>query len=155
MLKLLGSVLLFACAALISHTRNRRIDERISQIRALCSLISFFRLQIDLFCVPVGEIFKRADADLINKCHFAKKAEDASAFTSFEGDLPQDVLALLSSFGSELGTLYREEQLKSCDYHASKLKEKLTKLENVAPSQKKLNRTLLFSASLGIIILFI
>ena len=153
--KLIGASLVVASAAFIAHIRNREIDEKISQIKALCSLISFFRSQIDLFCVPVGEIFKRADANLIKKCRFAKGGENAASFSELEGNLPDDVLALLSSFSSELGTLYREEQLKSCDHYISRLKEKLDLLESNAPKQKKLNTVLFLSAAIGIVILFI
>ena len=153
--KIIGSALVLSVALTLSMIKNRRIDEKISQLSSLCALISFFRLQIDLYCAPIGEIFKRADKDVVLRCRFRKDPLTADAFTDIDTCLSSDVISLLSSFASELGGSYRDEQLKSCDYHLAKLKERLSRLEKDAPNEKKLNTVLFLSAATGIIILFI
>lgn len=153
--KILGAVLVLLVAVTLSRIRNRRIDGNISQLSALCSLISFFRLQIDLFCTPVGEIFRRADKEMLKRCRFKAEPTSARAFTDIETSLSSDMLECLASFSSELGALYRDEQIKSCDCHLAKLKEKLARLEKDAPNEKKLNTVLFLCAAVGIIILFI
>jgi len=143
------------CALTIAFILNLRIDKRISRLEALISLIGFFRTQIDCFCTPVGEIFRRADKSLLGKCGFSYIPQSADDFSALRAFISDEAYAELYSFASELGTLYREEQLKRCDYYLTRLREILTREKADGTNQKKLNTVLCVFASLCIIILFI
>lgn len=155
-IKLIGALFLLASGGAVAYFLNRGIERRIAQTEALVSLLKLFRMQIDCYCVPIGEIFRRADTTLLEKCGFNGTPRDSEAFRSMlEKSTPRDVASVLSSFADELGSSYREEQLKSCDLHTARLNEILSKQKADARPQKKLNTVLCLSAAAGIVILFI
>lgn len=143
-------------AFLISYSLNRSEEKRLLQLQSLISLIRFFKLRIDCYCSPVDEILSRADRDLLTQCGFRDPpVSPKDLLTSLSPEPDGKVYEILSSFVSELGGVYREEQLKSCDYHINLLCELEKGRASALPSSKKLRSTLILSAAAGIVILLI
>ncbi len=135
---------------------DRALTERLSRLDAILSLLRFIRAQIDCFCLPVEEIFRRVDPELLLACGAASRPTDFDGLTAQLDPAPDEqVMKLLRSFASQLGASYREEQLKSADYHISALTAIRDKLAGELGKRKKLNMTLCLSAAAAIVILFI
>ena len=152
-IKLIGAVLLLATAFAISRILNKNEDQKLLRLDGLCALLRFFRIQIDCYCAPVGEIFLRCDEGVLQSCGVFMRPRD---FESFLASLPlcdQSAVQILSSFCAELGSSYREEQLKSCDYHIAKLCELRDATAIRVKNQKRLNTTLCLTATASAVIL--
>ncbi len=142
--------------ALTALIINRSLTERLDRIDALLHLMRFIRSQIDCFCLPMSEIFLRVDEELLRACGVELRPESFEILISRLEPKPDDnVMKLLTSFSSQLGSSYREEQLKSLDYHISALSDIRESFEGELKKRKKLNLTLCLSAAAGIVILFI
>ncbi len=154
--KLVGGALVMLGGALTALMLDRALNERLSRLDALLSLLRFIRAQIDCFCLPVEEIFGRVDDELLSACGVVSRPRNFDELISgLEPTPDEQVMKLLRSFSLSLGASYREEQLKSSDYHISSLTAIRDKLASEIGKRKKLNTTLCLSAAAAIVILFI
>lgn len=147
---------MLAVGLAVAHYLNLGENRRLSQLEGLTSLLRFFRLQIDCYCVPVGEIFRRCDASVLSDCGYFGTPSDFCGFLGGLTPTPEgDVRSLLESFSAELGSSYRDEQLKSCDYHIAKLCDLRDRALTETKKRKRLNTTLcLCAAGAAVILLF-
>ncbi len=142
--------------ALTAMMLNRALSERLSRLDALLTLLRFIRSQIDCFCLPIGEILRRVDVELLISCGVIGRPTDfEDLIMGLEPPPDESVMKLLRSFSVCLGASYREEQLKSCDYHISTLAEIRESFGGELKKRKKLNTTLCLSAAAAVVILFI
>jgi len=153
--KLFGAALTLLVAYLVSRALNEREDERLLRIEGLTALLRFFRLQIDCYCVPVGEIFRRCDVHLLESCGLSAPPADFEVFLTALPPLDREAEALIRSFGGELGASFREEQLKSCDYHITKFCELRDRTAIAVKRQKRLNTTLCLTLAASAVILLL
>ena len=154
--KMLGCACILGAGLFAGNLLNRADAAKLRQLDAIISLLKFIRLQIDYYCVPVKEIFARAEPSLLIACGTNKTPESFRDLLDSLSPAPDsDIMSILVSFSSELGASYREEQLKSCDYHINRLMELKSSISKEAEKRKKLNRVLPFSIAAAIVILLI
>jgi len=154
--KLFGCACILGAGIFTGNLLNRADSAKLRQLDAIISLLKFIRLQIDYYCVPVKEIFARAEPSLLIACGVGKTPESFRDLLDSLSPTPDsDITSILISFSNELGGSYREEQLKSCDYHISRLQELRNALLKDTEKRKKLNRVLPFSIAAAIVILLI
>ena len=153
-LKLLGSffMLLTGIGAAISTARFER--QRITVLSAWGELISYVRGQIDGFLLPIDEILRRADHDLIRGCMCTK--EEPTPEELLEGSrlyLTPEAHRLIASFVREVGRSNREEQVRRCDYYVDGLEHVRTHLSKDLPSRIRGQGILLMTMALAVTIL--
>jgi len=154
--KALGCAFILGSGVFAGNLLNQADTAKLSQLEAIISLLKFIRLQIDYYCVPVKEIFARAEPSLLIACGTTQTPESFRDFLSSLSPMPSnDITSILISFSNELGGSYREEQLRSCDYHINRLEELHSAISKEAEKRKKLNRVLPFSIAAAIVILLI
>ena len=154
--KLIGGAIILLLAAALADGLNKKEEAKSAQIKAITALLKFFRTQIDLYCAPVGEIFHRADEKLLSDCACKKTPENFDDFIlSLERDPGERTREVLSSFAAELGSSYKEEQLKSIDHHISQMAEISAVASEETKKKKKLCTALCLSAAALIVILLI
>ncbi len=146
--KLFGAGMLLLAAAFAAAMLNAGEREKERQAAALLRLLRFFRTQIDCYCVPVGEIFRRCDESILNDCGCTGLPSDFDSFLSSLSPPPEgEVFELLRSFSSRLGTGYREEEVKNCDYHIARLSGLCDELSKSSQAARRKNTVLLMSAA--------
>ena len=154
--ELFGAAAVLFSGFLLARGMNEAEDKKFSQLEALIALMRFFRLQIDCYCTPVGEIFKRCDKSILLSCGALVEPRDFYEFSRGLSPMPErEVARLLESFSTELGSSYREEQLKSCDYHIAKLSELCDRERTEMLKRKKLNMTVCLCAAIAVVIFLI
>ena len=154
--KALGCALILGSGIFAGNLLNRADTVKLSQLEAIISLLKFIRLQIDYYCVPVKEIFARAEPALLKACGVDQMPESFCDLLDSISPTPAgDIMSVLISFSNELGGSYREEQLRSCDYHINRLEELHSAISKETEKRKKLNRVLPFSIAAAIVILLI
>jgi hypothetical protein len=121
---------------------------------AWIDLLVYVRGQIDCYLLPLDEILAAADKTLLSAC--APSGEPHSLAALLQGALPYldaEGQRLLSSLVREMGTSYREEQIKRCDYYVQALQLCREKVAQELPARLKMRTTLSVCAAIGVAIL--
>lgn len=121
---------------------------------AWIDLLVYVRGQIDCYLLPLDEILAAADKTLLAAC--APSGETHSLAALLQGALPYldaEGQRVLSSLVREMGTSYREEQIKRCDYYVQALQLCREKVAQELPARLKMRTTLSVCAAIGVAIL--
>ena len=120
--KILGIALLFGCGGLAAALWTRFEHQRCLQAEGFVDLIRNIRLQIDCFGTPLGKILSSLDEKLYAALGAPPRPTDIDALLA--GTLllvDREYAQLLRDFAASLGTGYREEELRYCDYYLARL----------------------------------
>ena len=153
-IKLFGGLLVLLAGVLSAGAYARFEKKRLSVLDAWMELLLYIRGQIDCYLMPIDRILGLADRDLLRACSGGKPV--SSLTDTLHGALPYldfESRRLLSSLARELGSSYREEQLKRCDYYLQALQRQREKLEQALPNRIKLGTTVRLCVAIGTAIL--
>lgn len=121
--KFVGIALILCCGVLSGLAFVAFERRRCRQAEGFLSLLRYIRSQIDCFSAPVCQILASCDACILTDC--GTQASDLPDFDALlHGTrlyVPEEMCRLLSDFGAQLGSSYREEQLRCCDYFLERL----------------------------------
>ena len=152
--KLLGSLLILCAGGMLAATVRRLERRRLSVLDAWIDLLIYMRGQIDCYLLPLDEILSAADKTLLLACSPAGRTDSLAAL--LQGALPYldgEGRLLLVSLVRELGSSYREEQLKRCDYYVHALQICREKVAEALPARLKIGATLSICAAISAVIL--
>jgi hypothetical protein len=104
--------------------------------------------------VDFDKILSGCSAEILNACGATPGARSFNELLeTCDGKLPPDTAELLEKFAAELGTTYRDTQLKLCDYYISKLTAERDRLQSDVPARRKMIMTLCICAAGGIAVI--
>ena len=145
-------ILLSGGASALCAIRFER--KKVSVLQAWIDLISYFRDQIDCFLMPIDDILKKADPQILP---VTPKKNTAPTLGSLLRDsspyLDAQSVRLLDTMIREMGSCYREEQVKRCDFYIQALLKKQDELACALPGRIKLCLTLSLCAAVGTAVL--
>ena len=154
MIRLAGALLVLAMGALAAYGAARAEKRRLEVLEGWVDLIMYIRGQIDCFLTPLDEILQNCDRRVLDACLAPENARDLE--TVLAASLPYldaDARHLLERFLREVGTSYREEQLKRCDYYLNALSVLREKRAAELPVRRRLLTSLSLCAAIGTAIL--
>lgn len=158
LIKLSGVFLLLSAGGGFSLLLAKEERRRVSILSSFVELLSYVRSQIDCFLLPVGEILQGSDPSLWAPFGLSSPPSDPSALTDLltlsAPRLPADAYRVLLSFLRELGSSYRDQQLRSCDLALDSLRSILSRERSALPSRIRVRVCLALCAASGIAILF-
>ncbi|MBE6538213.1 MAG: hypothetical protein E7671_01950 [Ruminococcaceae bacterium] len=154
MYRIAGGLLIVLSAFLCGYMLVIKEKKHIEQLDIFTRLIKHIYKQIEAFNLPLGDILKNTDAELLSLIN------EGSGYT---GDITlSDALLVtpkekkvIMSFFSGLGRCYRDEQLKMCKYYSDEIEALLAGRRKEYPKKRKLFLTLSLCAALGLVILMI
>ncbi len=154
MIKLFG-ILLILCVGGFSAVNAVRYEKRrINVMDGWLDLMFYIRGQIDCYLMPLNEILIGSDRKLLDACMSPHNATDLNAILHASAVyLDGDAKRLLESFVREIGSTYREEQVRRCDYYMTALRSQREKLSAELPMRLRLTVTLCICITLGTAIL--
>ena len=137
--KALGVLLILAVGAFAATVGVGREKEKLTVLDAWISLLLFVRGQIDCYLLPLDAIFRTADPSLLRA---AGAGRDTDSWESLlRASLPclgKESARLLTALIRELGSSYREEQLRRCDYYLCALEKERDRIASALPARQKL-----------------
>ena len=152
MIKLFGSLLLALTGVILSVSVNRFEQKKLTILDAFITLLFYIKGQIDCFSLPLGEILKSAPTEV--SC---LRAHNDDSFLDMLYNckiyLDAESFRLLERFGMEFGGMYREEQLRRCDYYIEALCERRRVIFEDLPARKKIGGTLCICVCIGLLII--
>lgn len=152
--KLIGS-LLFGLSGVIMAISYRRFQLRkLTSVDGFISLLFYIKGQIECFSRPRSEILKTLPAEVFCACNCPCGASTLEELVEASRIyLDEEALRLVSSFASEFGSTFRDEQLRRCDYYISALSEERRRIFTSVNAKRRAGGALWICACIGIIIL--
>ena len=153
-LKLLGGGLLIAAGGFSAHTVSGFEKKRLSVLDAWIDLIFYIRGKIDCYLMPLDEILSSADQELLKACMCSDPHPTLRALLDRSSVyLTEEPKRLLNAFVKEIGSSYREEQLRRCDYYIQTLRSEREKIAKELPARLRLSVSLSLCAAFAAAIL--
>ena len=153
-LKLLGGLLILGAGGLSALTLVRFERKRLTVLDGWLDLLLYVRGQIDCYLMPLDDILASADQVLLQACGAETRITSLPALFKLSSIyLDIESRRLLSSFVREIGSTYREEQLKRCDYYLEALRARREKIAAELPARMKMGVTVSLCTAIGIAIL--
>lgn len=124
--KVIGIVLILGSGCLSAHRFQKVQRQQLCVLDAWLELLFYIREQIDCFLTPQGELLKHADPCLLQRCVGNTEAvphQLPALLACAAPYLSAESYRLLHTFLSELGSSYREIQVKRCDRYSAELEQ--------------------------------
>ena len=154
MLKLLGALLVLSVGVFQAFVSVQYEKKRLTVVDGWIDLILYIRGQIDCYLMPLDDILSNGDRALFEACMSPSNAADLPAILEASGIyLDGEAKHTLESFVREIGTGYRDEQIKRCDFFISSLRVQREKIAAALPIRTRLCATLCICLSLATAIL--
>ena len=132
------------------HFQMRKLDT----VDGFVSLVFYVKGQIDCFSRPRTEILRTLPAEVFCACNCPGGAETLDELVEASRQyLDEESLRLVTSFVSEFGSTFRDEQLRRCDYYISALGEQRKKLYTSTHVSVRTGAALWIFAFVGFVIL--
>ena len=120
--KSFGLVLVLACGGLAGFFLAKFERAKCMQAEGFIDLIRNVRLQIDCFGTPIEKILGSLDDKLYAALGAPRTCADLGELLNSTSLLvDREYAGLLWDFAAALGTGYREEELRYCDYYLTRL----------------------------------
>ena len=155
--KYIGIVLLLCCGVLSGIAFAAFERRRCRQAEGFVSLLRHIRLQIDCFSIPVAQILAACDKRIMTDC-----GTEARTLPDFNALLygtrlyvPEEMCRLLADCGAQLGSSYREEQLRCCDYFLERLIPCCDRLRTELPKRERMALILPMAISAMLVLLLL
>lgn len=154
--KMLGGSLMLLGGAMLSRALNRRMLIALRRAEAWTVLLRSIKNEIECFSLPIRDILKKTDTELLHACGYTREAppDSLSELISSARNVDGETERIIGRFASEFGRCYRSEQVERCAYYISLMEDRRIALLSELPSKKRLNSTLCMAGSLGLLILF-
>ncbi|NLW74251.1 MAG: hypothetical protein GX057_05065 [Clostridiales bacterium] len=159
--KVLGALLLLFGGVLCGRALCRRAEAGLLQTEGFVALLKYIRNQIDCYLMPVDRILAGCDPGILMACGLVADADlrEIKSFSELldccELCVSEATAELLRKFAGELGTSYRDMQLKICDYYIGKLSAERDRLQAELPARRKMIMTICICAFAGVALIMI
>lgn len=153
-IKLLGCALILCAGGLTAMSLVTLEKRKLRVLDGWIDLIFYIRSQIDCYLTPIGEILREADEDLLKHCCVNGRCESLdTVLQRSRFYLNEESKRLISSFVREIGSSYREEQVKRCDYYAAALRSVREKQMEGLPSRLRVCVAISLCGACGVAVL--
>ena len=162
--KIIGVTILLVAGGYVSLGISGVEKRRMGVLDGYISLLFYIKGQIGCYAMPMEQIMAHADPALLAAClgQPTRVGEEAVLISAPTLDgmirdsrayLEPESERLLTTFSSELGKTFREEQLLRCDYYIEALGEERKKLAESLPGRIRMNSVLCLCCLLGVAVL--
>ena len=153
-LKLIGA-LIFCLSGVVMAISYRRFQlKKLQTLDGFVSLLFYIKGQIECFARPRSEILLTLPPEIFCACNcpggaetFEELVEESRIY------LDEEALRLVCAFASEFGGVFRDEQLRRCDYYISALSEERRRVFASVGARSRAGGALWICGCVGIIIL--
>lgn len=152
--KIIGALLVLASGTGLAVGAARYERVRLQVHDALISMLFYIKGRIDCYAMPVEQIMLGMDKSILAECRCPGQVESVEALLPHvKSYLDPETYRVLQSFGAGLGSGFRDEQIKRCDYYMEILREKRMQLEVGVSARARTNGVIWILCALGAVIL--
>ena len=158
MLKCLGAASLIAAAWMVSSSLIRNYKTRLREMEVLYDMISYIRDNIEHLMKPLPEIFQSYSNTYLESCGFLPAVRLKGLQQAWEGQtftVSGETSRLINEFILNIGSGYRTEELRLCEYTLGRLRKLLDHTQADTTNQLKLYKTVPMMFALSMILILI
>ena len=152
-LRTLGGIFLGAAAVVGAFWGAAKAGHQLALLDAWIELILHLRLQIDCYLMPLDRILASASRDLMRRLGGIGITDPQMLLSRSISSLDAESGRLITSLFASLGSSYRAEELKCCDYHLALLRAHRDRVASALPTRIRMQVTLTLCSALGSLIL--
>ncbi len=154
----IGAGIVLVSALFLSFRLTRDHRAHLRELDAFYNMIVYIRDNIDHFMKPLPDIFQTYTNETLERCGFLPKVRKTDLSQAWRGQtfmISEECRTLLNDFCTQIGSGYRTEELRLCEYTLSRLHNILEKNRNELNNRLKLYKTvpLLFALSVILILM--
>lgn len=156
-LRVLGGGLILACSVCVSLYLSAESRRKVENVHAVRELIGYIRRNIDSFLTPIRRILKEYRCDVIDGCGFGDVMRREGLTAAAEGEylpLPKDAQTELLAFARSIGSGYRDEEIKRCEYYEGVLLQIEEREREISDKNRNLYRYLPPLGALSLLVVF-
>lgn len=153
-IKLIGSIFLALSGAFSAISICRYHRRRLDTIDGFISLIYYVKGQVDCYARPIGDILRSMPSEILRDCNCPKGAwsleelvEESKIY------LDPESLRLMTSFATEFGSIFREEQTRRCEHYAAELRARRAYISDKLSGEMRSGSAICIGISLCLVIL--
>ena len=149
-IKLIGCGALGVACVIMAISYRRFQWKKLDTVDGFIALIFYIKGQIDCYGMPLCDIMRSLPEDLDlprDTRDFGQMLKGSKIY------LEREAYRLLERFYSEFGSLYREEQIRRCDYYIEQLGEQRRLLFEDLPARTKIGGTICICSLIGLLII--
>ena len=152
--KLLGVLLLLGAGAYAARSISRYERQRIKVLNGWLDLIYHIQTQINCYLTPIEQIFLELPPTLLRGWAGMERVKNPTTLlNSTQIYMDDESKRLLEGFIREIGSGYREEQIKRCDYYLTALQGIRDRQQAQLPARLRARSALCLCGSFGLAIL--
>ena len=139
LLEWIGYALIALCALFAGALCADYEKKRNRQAQGFLALVRHFRAQIEHYATPVAQILATLDEQLLLDCGLCERPLSLDILLGgCELCIPLALTEELEGFFGELGSNYREEQLRCCDYYLGRIAPLCAEIGREMPKRVRL-----------------
>ncbi len=146
-MKIIGSILILISSVTISYYYERGQKQYVYNQKSIYKFLEYIKSQIELFSMPLNRIYEKYKDK--NDCIYSLIEGKYEAIT------PLIIQNELKECFSQLGTSYKEDQIKILDYTITKIKEEINLAEKNYEQKIKVFRAIALFVGCSTVILLV
>ena len=156
--ELIGAGIVLLSAMFVSAGMIRDYKNDLRLLGALYDMILYIRDNIEHFMKPLPDIFQNYSNEHLETCGFLKSVRETDlqqAWTERPWQLNREADSVMLDFVQTIGSGYRAEELRLCEYTLERLRGILEKSRTESAGKIKLYRTVPVLFALSVILILI
>lgn len=160
-MRTVGVIALFALTLLVCRAMAEYEQRRIKTLDALLSLLRYIKTMILCYGTPLGEIFRGIEDEFLEEIGLLGALRESgslrAALAKTRGSLvlSADLCDRLSELGDAIGRGDRTAAGELCDYYIAELSREASELRAASPKRLRLQRSLVVTGMLMLVIVLI
>ena len=153
-LKLIGSVVVIASSISVAISHRIFQEKKLKTLDGFIALLMYIKGQVDCYALPLYEMLMGIPPEILCDCNSPMGVESLDELIGESRVyLEDESLRLLESFSLEFGSIFREEQLRRCDFYIEALVEERKRLSADVERRARVGGALSVCAMIGLVIL--
>lgn len=153
-LKLIGSIVVVASSISVAISHRVFQEKKLRTLDGFIALLMYIKGQVDCYALPLYEMLMGIPPEILYDCNSPLGVESLDELIGESRVyLEDESLRLLESFSLEFGSIFREEQLRRCDFYIEALVEERKRLSADVERRARVGGALSVCAMIGLVIL--
>lgn len=157
-LELTGAGIVILAALFLSTGLIRDYKANLRELEALYDMISYIRDNIEHLMKPLPDIFRTYTNDYLETCGFlpaVRKTDLRQAWANHRFSVAGEAHTLIEDFIETVGSGYRTEELRLCEYTLTRLSGIIEKSRAESANKIRLYKTVPMMLALSVILILI
>lgn len=153
-IKLIGSATMAVASVIMALSYRRFQWRKLDTLDGFSALIFYIKGQIDCYSRPRGDILSSLPPEIFHALNCPRGASTLEELVEASRIyLDEEPLRLMTTFCSEFGSTFRQEQLRRCDHYISMLAEERRTVAAEVNAKSRAGSAMWICAMIGVLIL--